>query len=88
MTLHLTRGTQQTTGYCLRRYGTTVTKTAQDCSQFNYNTGKKQFELTIDVSICIEFRQYKEPVANLCDLSRSYEKITWNEEKMNSLMDI
>ena len=88
MTLQLTTVAQQTTGYCLQRYGTTVTKADQDCSQFNYNTDKKQFELTTDVSSCIEFQQYKEPVANLCDSSRSYGKITWNEEEIDSLMDI
>lgn len=88
MTLQLATVAEQTTGSCLQRYGTTVTKTDQDCSQFNYNTDKMQFELTTDVSICIEFQQYKEPVANLCDLSRSYGKITWNKEKIDSLMDI
>ena len=88
MTLQLTKATQHTTSYCLRRYGTTVTKTNQDCSQFNYNTGKKQFELTIEESICIEFHQYKEPVANLCHSSRSYEKVKWDEDKIDSLMDI
>ena len=88
MTLQLTKATQQTTSYCLRRYGTTVIKTNQDCSQFNYNTGKKQFELTIEESICIEFHQYKEPVANLCHPSRSYEKVKWDEDKIDSLMHI